>query len=78
MPRDLVAEDQGRPSMPERPQDQVAIVGMAVNMPGAPNTSRLWEVLEKGLNMVSEVKISHLRGCRSDLIIGTFGSFSGR
>lgn len=56
MPRDLVTEDQGRPSMPERAQDQVAIVGMAVNMPGAPNTSRLWEVLEKGLNMVSEVK----------------------
>ncbi len=47
---------QHRPPILEPPRDYVAIVGMAVNMPGAPNTSKLWEVLEKGLNMVAEVK----------------------
>ena len=51
----LAAEDRHRISFQESPQDRVAIVGMAVNMPGAPSTSKLWEVLEKGLNMVTEV-----------------------
>ena len=36
-------------------QEPIAIIGMAVNMPGASNTSQLWELLEKGLNTVSEV-----------------------
>jgi len=36
-------------------QEPIAIVGMAVNMPGAPNTTKLWEVLEKGINTCSEV-----------------------
>ncbi|KIY69501.1 ketoacyl-synt-domain-containing protein [Cylindrobasidium torrendii FP15055 ss-10] len=35
--------------------EPIAIVGMAVDMPGAPNISKLWEVLEKGLNTVSEI-----------------------
>lgn len=51
----LVAKDQHCLSTPEPPQDHVAIVGMAVNMPGASSTSMLWDVLGKGLNMVSEV-----------------------
>jgi hypothetical protein len=39
-------------------QDPIAIVGMAVNMPGAPNTDKLWGVLEKGINTVSQVGCS--------------------
>ncbi|KAJ7613846.1 putative polyketide synthase [Mycena polygramma] len=36
-------------------QEPIAIVGMAVNMPGAPNTAKLWEVLENGINTVSKI-----------------------
>ena len=36
-------------------REPIAIIGMAVNMPGAPNIAKLWEVLEKGINTVSEV-----------------------
>ncbi|KAF7371094.1 Non-reducing polyketide synthase terA [Mycena sanguinolenta] len=36
-------------------QEPIAIVGMAVNMPGAPNAVKLWEVLENGINTVSEI-----------------------
>ncbi|KAF9025638.1 hypothetical protein BDZ89DRAFT_1161644 [Hymenopellis radicata] len=45
------------PSSSLRPpkQEPIAIVGMAVNMPGAPNVSKLWEVLEQGINTISEV-----------------------
>jgi hypothetical protein len=41
---------------PQPTQDCVAIVGMAVNMPGAPNTSKLWEILEEGVNTVVKVQ----------------------
>jgi hypothetical protein len=37
-------------------QEPIAIVGMAVNMPGAPNTTKRWEVPEKGINTCSEVR----------------------
>ena len=36
--------------------EPVAIVGMAVKFPGATDVAGLWEVLEKGLNTVSEVR----------------------
>lgn len=36
-------------------QEPIAVVGMAVNMPGAPDVSALWRVLEQGLNTVAEV-----------------------
>ncbi|KAG5652522.1 Type I Iterative PKS, partial [Sphagnurus paluster] len=36
-------------------QEPIAIVGMAVNMPGAPNVSKLWEILDKGINTISEI-----------------------
>ncbi|KAF7337824.1 Non-reducing polyketide synthase terA [Mycena venus] len=36
-------------------QEPIAIVGMAVNLPGAPNTAKLWEVLENGLNTLSNI-----------------------
>jgi hypothetical protein len=42
-------------TIPEPAQDCVAVIGMAVNMPGAPNTSQLWEILEEGINTVVEV-----------------------
>jgi hypothetical protein len=35
-------------------QEPIAIVGMAINMPGAPDKEMLWEVLEKGINTISE------------------------
>ncbi|KAA1469652.1 polyketide synthase [Dentipellis sp. KUC8613] len=36
-------------------QEPIAIVGMAVNMPGAPSASKLWEVLESGINTIAEI-----------------------
>ncbi|KAL7270282.1 Type I Iterative PKS [Rhizina undulata] len=36
-------------------EDGIAIVGMGVNFPGAPNVSEFWKVLEDGLNTVSEI-----------------------
>ncbi|KAL5503739.1 PKS1 [Sanghuangporus vaninii] len=36
-------------------QEPIAIVGMAVNLPGAHNASELWHVLEQGLNTVEEI-----------------------
>lgn len=43
-----VARDAGR--------EPIAIVGMAVKFPGAPDAGGLWEVIEKGSNTVSEVR----------------------
>ncbi|KAJ3856279.1 polyketide beta-ketoacyl-synthase [Lentinula lateritia] len=40
---------------PRSQQEPIAIVGMAVNMPGSSNISKLWEVLEKGLNTLVEI-----------------------
>ena len=37
-------------------QECVAVVGMAVNVPGASNSSKLWEILQKGVNTVAEVQ----------------------
>jgi hypothetical protein len=37
-------------------QVPIAIVGMAVNMPGAPNADALWKVLEQGINTISDVR----------------------
>lgn len=36
-------------------KEHIAIVGMAINMPGAPDVSSLWRLLEEGLNTISEV-----------------------
>lgn len=41
-------------------QEAIAIVGMAVNMPGAPNVAKLWEVLEQGINTISEVRSTYV------------------
>ena len=43
-------------TIPESARDCVAIIGMAVNMPGAANASKLWEILEEGINTVMEVR----------------------
>ena len=52
---DLSITDDDRSRRSRAKQEPIAIVGMAVNMPGASNTSRLWEVLERGINTISEV-----------------------
>jgi hypothetical protein len=41
-------------------QEPIAVIGMAVNMPGAPNVSKLWEILEQGVNTISEVRTEAL------------------
>jgi acyl transferase domain-containing protein len=51
-----VAFTDAKTIIPEPAQDGVAIIGMAVNMPGARNTSKLWKILEEGINTVMEVK----------------------
>ena len=35
--------------------EPIAVVGMAVNMPGAPNVDRLWELLHNGESTLSQV-----------------------
>lgn len=35
--------------------DDIAIVGMHVDLPGAPNNQALWKILTEGINTVSEV-----------------------
>ncbi|TFY63793.1 hypothetical protein EVJ58_g3045 [Rhodofomes roseus] len=46
-----------QPSIAERhfQKEPIAIVGMALNFPGAPNAAELWRVLEEGVNTVSEI-----------------------
>ncbi|KAF8182359.1 putative polyketide synthase [Pholiota molesta] len=36
-------------------QEPIAIIGMAVRMPGAPTVAKLWEILESGTNTVSMI-----------------------
>ncbi|KAJ7720853.1 putative polyketide synthase [Mycena maculata] len=58
-PRDRVssidATRRGEGSHVGAKQEPIAIVGMAVNMPGAPSASELWEVLTNGINTISEI-----------------------
>ncbi|KAI0064076.1 ketoacyl-synt-domain-containing protein [Artomyces pyxidatus] len=42
-------------------QEPIAIVGMSVNMPGAPNVSKLWEILEQGINTISEIPVHRFK-----------------
>ena len=45
-------------SLPVSPNlEPIAVVGMGVNMPGAPNADRLWELLHHGDNTLSQVRI---------------------
>ena len=41
---------------PLKCQEPIAIVGMAVNFPGARNAKELWHILEQGINTVTEVR----------------------
>ncbi|CAK5263658.1 unnamed protein product, partial [Mycena citricolor] len=43
------------PSISLPRHDPVAIVGMAINMPGAENIHELWDILQDGLNMASKI-----------------------
>lgn len=45
-------------SLPAPPiLEPIAVVGMAVNMPGAPNAERLWELLRNGDSTLSQVRL---------------------
>jgi hypothetical protein len=51
-----VTLDPSSPSPSPAPaRDAIAVIGMAVDMPGATDATELWSVLEKGLNLASEV-----------------------
>jgi len=52
---DLTTTDDDTSRRPQAKREPIAIVGMAVKMPGASNASGLWEVLEQGINTISEV-----------------------
>ena len=39
-------------------EEDIAIVGMAVDLPGAPDSAGLWKVLSEGMNTVTEVRLS--------------------
>jgi acyl transferase domain-containing protein len=53
----LTATDAPLPSLRDVPhhRDSIAIVGMAVNVPGARNSSELWELLMAGMDTNTEV-----------------------
>lgn len=38
-------------------QEPIAIVGMSINMPGAMNVEKLWEMLVNGVNTIAEVSL---------------------
>lgn len=50
--RDISSSRHALPAM-----KPIAIVGMAVNMPGAPNIGGLWELLRKGESTLSQVRV---------------------
>ena len=52
------SSDPHKPSQAPSCEDDVAIVGMAVDLPGAPDTAHLWKVLSEGINTVSEVRLN--------------------
>lgn len=51
-----------RPSIPTSGASagDIAIVGMSVDLPGAPDTASLWKVLRDEINVVTEVRRSNL------------------
>lgn len=51
--RDTSAHEPTSPTPPAL--EQIAVVGMAVNFPGAPNVDRLWELLCNGDSTLSQV-----------------------
>ena len=44
------------PQVPLANREDIAIVGMAIKLPQANDPESLWQILEKGLNTVSEVR----------------------
>ncbi len=57
MTYDIVFDDTKKITIlgPPSSEECIAVVGMAVNMPGAPCSSKLWEILKEGVNTVAEV-----------------------
>ncbi|KZP21464.1 putative polyketide synthase [Athelia psychrophila] len=58
---DMTLECEGKSNERNAKHEPIAIVGMAVNMPGAPDKVKLWEALEKGVNMCTEIPESRFR-----------------
>ena len=52
---DLTLDNTAHRNEKKPKHEPIAIVGMAVNMPGAPNAGKLWEILEQGINTCTEV-----------------------
>lgn len=57
---DLTSGAEGTDDEPKAKHEPIAIVGMAVNMPGAPDKTKLWELLEQGINTCTEVNFAIL------------------
>ena len=53
----LVFDDAKKDAIFEPGQDCIAVVGMAVNFPGAPTVPKLWDILEQGINTLAEVRL---------------------
>ncbi|KZP30156.1 putative polyketide synthase [Athelia psychrophila] len=58
---DMTLECEGKSNQRNAKHEPIAIVGMAVNMPGAPDKAKLWEVLEEGFNMCTEIPESRFK-----------------
>lgn len=52
---DLTGGAESPSDEPKAKHEPIAIVGMAINMPGAPDKAKLWELLEQGINTCTEV-----------------------
>jgi acyl transferase domain-containing protein len=56
MTHQLIFDDAKKDAISEPGQDCIAVVGMAVKLPGAPTTSKLWDILRQGINTLAEVR----------------------
>jgi acyl transferase domain-containing protein len=56
-------------------RDDIAIVGMACRLPGAPNRSELWRLLRDGVDATSEVPPDRPLGVRRAGLIDNCGEF---
>ncbi|KAJ7575637.1 putative polyketide synthase [Mycena floridula] len=56
IPRHLVrTTNLGAPASATPLHEPIAIVGMAIHMPGASNTAELWKILEEGIDTIAEI-----------------------
>lgn len=55
VPKTITTQSGGIAPQQRFQKEPIAIVGMAVNFPGAPDVAQFWKVLKDGLNTLSEV-----------------------